>query len=101
MGVYYIIVNHAKKQFMEPGDIEDGPVKLPSIAASKTTNILYLALTWMGDWDGDSITFLGDGGDDYFDIQDQYEDVTKKFVEDYNESFASWTEGHIKYTGSK
>lgn len=102
MGVYYIIVNHAKKQFIEPGDINNGPVKLPSIIASKTANVLCHALTWAGLWADDAVTFLGDGDDYYYDLQEEYEDVTKKLVDDYNQEadrFADPAAVRAEYTG--
>lgn len=87
MGEYYIVVNHTKKQYMDPGVFGSGQ-KLFEISVNRgAASALVLLLTshWYGDdlpsWHGDSIALIGDSdGDKYYDIINGYEDISKKGV---------------------
>lgn len=92
MGVYYIIVNHAKKEFIEPANIDPGTIKLPSMMAAPVARVVFLALTWMGSWEGDAIAFVDDSGDEDARICSTYTDVTKRLVDEYNKEAARFSD---------
>ena len=80
MGTYYTILNHTKRQKLDPGQIGGGNIKASGIAHGDAGRILAFAM--INDWIGDHVVVQGDWGDD--DPGAGYEDVTEQIVRKFN-----------------
>lgn len=81
MGVYYKLVNRQKRQRIEPSRLGAGGIKWGAMVHGDSAHLLmFCHLRGDTGW-----TVLSDGTDEYFDIEDQYEDVTESVVTAFND----------------
>ena len=112
MGSYTIFYCKEKMEWIEPGNINDGPMKVQHVMHHAAVGqILMLLLTYgphkyPSSWDSVAMTTdsypLRNDKPSHEEITELWMDVTKQAIEKYNE-FAEKYEGYVKilYTSDK
>lgn len=90
MGVYHIVANLDKRQYLNPHELDSG-AKIKEIAGGTVavaTTILLSAwaaeLTTdggndlVGSWSGDRVAIFSDQDPEYDEVQDEYENISQR-----------------------
>lgn len=82
MSIYWIFVNHTKKERIDPVHIGDGPVKEWQIVRSETARLL--AHVMFNAWQGDHVTMEPDSDLERLASFETYPEVGEREVNQYN-----------------
>ncbi len=83
MGVYHVIANPAKKEYLSPGPLRCGAKQWEMCAADDMGRLLLYLVT--GHWDGDPICDVSDGHEEDFEkVHAKFKDITLQTLHDFN-----------------
>lgn len=79
MGTYYTIVNHTKKERIDPHDLGDG-CKFQEFVPGSGRTLAAIAILLKGGWAGDQIEILEVGAARAFDVDSTYRNISHILV---------------------
>ena len=91
MGVYFILANDAKREYVDPEQIGGGNIKRSGMVYGPMAHLfMFLTLRESG-W-----SVLADTSDEYTAAYYEFNNVTKDVVDEYNKG-TSYESDHIRY----
>jgi len=94
MSIYVVIACPERGEKLKPGDINDSSIKLHTVAKPGHPLGPLLLFTLQHRWTECSAMLITDSGTEHEEIYDDFFDVTKEAIEDYNHSYPEFALTH-------
>lgn len=98
MGTYYKVACDALQENIDPGDVNDGGIKLKAISHPQHAFGPLVVFAMAGRWNGRLCRVVPDNREDAAAAYDDYKDVTEEVITEYNRFHCLSGSAVLRYT---